>query len=986
MYFTGYDEQLRILYFLSDNFLGGGPSAMALSVIESKINFLELFIQNGGDCHIGLIEEKDAFDIACQYNAIEVVKYLVDKKIFSPFGPQDNKGNSLLHKAAVGSTECLQFVMTKSPFANTKNAETGTTPIFDAVLAKAVENIKLLLPKSDLTVVDKAKRNILHYTTLIIPESVSVEIANMLLEKKLQGVDINGVDSEGFTAFDLASLQRNFEFCEMLLSHKIELKTVPASVGKINPTHFRSLYSKGDTPRPRFTAFSTVINGRLYRGGGSVFEDEIIVLGDLNSCDVSNIKEELLFPLENLQLLKGIELSSTTNPKATLTKVGDQYQISTVVGIEEDTPAFFVSKDILESSGVTYFEATISCEADHAVSIGYTKPHFNPEKPPRWVERAFAYHSDDGRLTTDFGNEDDELVWIGASVSSGDTMGIGYNFDTEEIFYTKNGQFISSIPYVLEDDDDALIPYISAYSESTTITLNFGNSPFRYNFTAPTVHWVEETTFDEPITAIFAHPTEENILIAISNSTKNYYKYNVITKTVDVVKTKPILGGIIPNFDGSVHITGNRIFILVRVDTLLDESKRDYPYLYCLDLTTNEWSDWIAPHKKLINILKKTENDISGYAHDGHFYFVQHDNLVKVDKSTIELLGLKGNGPSKDVRLAQVGKVTFATSAPNAVAWIPFFLNFEERQWYIAQFDGNGIYPRETVSLAVEESTNRCFISCGSNIEIDPHTNFLDEAQLNYTDANEGVLSAFNVKEVSDFTVKTSSGEFHVSKAILATRSTFFKEYFANNSGNVLEITDAAPNHVEALLRYFYADLLDFNLVAYEDESFLSFVAKYAPNNAVQIRRLTYGHRQCDKSTSYFTEAFDGDYTDVEFTFGTEGVKAHKSIIFGRNKALYALIESNKLSLEGIEFKKTLVEIVKQAYAGKYYTLPDLTVEELRDLIFASMTYSPSLYYLALSALYTKVDKENMDSLLTFGKDKKIKELESMISGFQIRE
>lgn len=978
-----------MIYILTDNFLNEDTrSAYALSIIMNKVDFVELFYQYSPDKNLGVIDDNDIFDVACIHGSLDVVKYLIDKKIFTAFGPQDPTKNSLLHKAAKGNAECLKFVLSKTPFANTKHPESGFTPIYEAVLFSKLDNISLLLPKSDLSITDVKKRNLFHYVSSIIPASTSIEIAKLLLTKETKGDPLNAVDDEGFTPFDLALLQGNNKYAQFILENKGKPGLSLASSKKINPLTTRSIYAKGESLH-QFNVSATVLNGRLYQCGGVLFSDvDLCTQKSMTSCDISDIKEEPIVNIGDVKLHKDQEFQASPPVHTTVAKQNGETLLSTPAGIDDtDLEDVFLAKtSYTPEDKVAYYEMTLTSDVQPIVTIGFLR---NSEQPDS-TEMKFlntsdvvSYASVDGRLILGYGVETEEIFWEGPKAVSGDIMGIGYIFETGEIFYTKNGEYLGAIPYDLQGHS-LLIPHIMMSSSGTSVALNFGTSPFKYNFLAPCVHWVKEHEFEHPINSIFTHPNEENTIIAIADSTTHYYKYNVVSKTVESIKTKPVLEGILTNTDVCSFLTEDKIFILIRTDTCIDEEgDRKHPYLYCLDLTTNEWTDWIAPHKKLIALFQKIKKDFTGYAHNGQFYIVQNDCMIHIDKSTTKMIELTGAGPSSDVLITTGAENCFSTSSSDSSAWTPFFFNMADRKWYLAQFIGNGIYPRESGSLAMDHKSQRCFISCGTNIYFDqPVSNLLDEVKFNMVDDSEGLLASFNNKEVSDAVVKAGDNEFHVSKAILASRSSYFKDFFASNSENTLTL-DGESRLVEALLKYFYTYLLDFTLVTFEDKGFVELVAKYAPNTLEHVKDLLIAHHLQTRNTCNIPLALEIGYSDVEFTIEgeSESIKAHKAIIFGRNKELYNTIQSPKVELKGFKLRRSALEFIKSVYYGRFYAVStDLTLEELKDLLVGAKLYSQRCFYHALTALYTRVDSTNAQDLLSFGKEKNIEELESLIS------
>lgn len=1002
---TAKNEDFKKILILSTNYLGEDDlCALGLSIIQNKVDFLDLFVKYGGDPKLVLQGDfYDGFDLACKYGSLDVVKYFLEKKIYSTFGPQDEFGNTLLHKAASGDSECFKFILSKSAFVNTTNPNTGFSPIFMAILSRNIENVKLLLEKNvDLKAKEKNKRTPLHYASSILPYATSVEIGRLLLSKP-EKVDINAVDIEGYNPYDIASLQGNNEFCDMLLEYGAVPYLLPSSSKNINPIKSRRLYNKGDVPEARMCPSSVVIGDYLYFGGGLI-GDNANRESDLYRCSISNIQNDWIIPLSNLTFKKGIKFNDIKPELATIEYGETTRIVSKRVKDDLEYNVSIVGKDAYSKlDGVAYYEVLIDTEPEcesPIVSVGYLIADSDiPEHVhPGWIEGSFGFHSDTGTIL--IGPEmTHEESWDDIPANKGDILGIGYIFERNEIFYTMNGKFLGTLPYPI-DEEFSLLPFIGLGSGYTIAHVNFGERPFKFDFTAPTISWEKVYEFTSPIQAMFKHPSIEDGLLVVSEDMKNYYTFNVNSKEISTTETTPLKEGFVPHADNQSYLVDNKVFILVKLELALEQpKKRKTPFLYCLDLSTNTWSDWFASGnaKFLMGLVKNSKDqDFTGFADEKNFYIVQPNKLNKVEKTSINEIKLNGAGPSKDINIHNsTNNLALCLHNAASLLSIPLLLETSSKSWYLPHILGHFPMPREGSSLTFSKSNNSFYISHGVSQVYTSYVDLVDEVKLDQKDEGENLVAAFNSEAVSDFLIKTASKEFRVAKVILSSRSKYFNEFFANseNEGKEsLDMTDEKDVFVEALLKYFYTNLIDCSLVTYNDlKEFNSFVEKYAPNQLKRIRALLGQFRVTLPSTMSqdLIEGFQSKFSDIQFVTegGNESIYAHKAILIGRNPTLYSMIgESGKYELEGVKNHEVAKEIIKQSYEGSNYTIPHtFGVEELKEFLVATKKYSPSLINSATLNLFAKVNKENCENVLKFAEANNLELLSNAINSFKSR-
>ncbi|GLC57796.1 hypothetical protein PLESTB_001267900 [Pleodorina starrii] len=89
-------------------------------------------------------------------------------------------------------------------------------------------------------------------------------------------------------------------------------------------------------------------------------------------------------------------------------------------------------------------------------------------------EGSFALHGKYGRTFWETVQGD----YYGFTFGTGDIVGAALDFQRKQIFFTKNGRPGKALPVKLERP---LHPTVSIYSPSAEVSINLGQSPFRFD-------------------------------------------------------------------------------------------------------------------------------------------------------------------------------------------------------------------------------------------------------------------------------------------------------------------------------------------------------------------------------------------------------------------------------------------------------------------------------------------------------------------------
>ncbi|KAL0351330.1 UNVERIFIED_CONTAM: Ran-binding protein M [Sesamum calycinum] len=126
-----------------------------------------------------------------------------------------------------------------------------------------------------------------------------------------------------------------------------------------------------------------------------------------------------------------------------------------------------------------YFEIYVkNAGSKGQIAIGFTTSAFRLRRQPGWEANSYGYHGDDGMLYRGHGKGDT----FGPTYTTGDTVGGGINYATQEFFFTKNGVVVGS---VYKDVKGPVIPTVAVHSQNEEyVTVNFGKDPFVFDLKA----------------------------------------------------------------------------------------------------------------------------------------------------------------------------------------------------------------------------------------------------------------------------------------------------------------------------------------------------------------------------------------------------------------------------------------------------------------------------------------------------------------------
>lgn len=228
---------------------------------------------------------------------------------------------------------------------------------------------------------------------------------------------------------------------------------------------------------------------------------------------------------------------------------------------------------------VYYFEMSVrNAGAKGQVAIGFTQEGFKLRRQPGWEANSYGYHGDDGFLYRGHGKGES----FGPTFTTGDTVGGGINYASQEFFFTKNGVVVGNPLY--KDVKGPLFPTIAVHSENEKVTVNFGKDPFVFDLKA-----YEQQQRSALRAKIEANPLPENISYGIVRHYLLHYGYEETLNSFDLANkcTVPPINTALENGsneDGYAYALSQRRVLrqLIRngeIDDAFDRLREWYPQI-----------------------------------------------------------------------------------------------------------------------------------------------------------------------------------------------------------------------------------------------------------------------------------------------------------------------------------------------------------------------------------------------------------------------
>ncbi|KAJ4917260.1 SPla/RYanodine receptor (SPRY) domain-containing protein [Raphanus sativus] len=140
----------------------------------------------------------------------------------------------------------------------------------------------------------------------------------------------------------------------------------------------------------------------------------------------------------------------------------------------------------------------------------------------RWEVNSCGYHGDDGYLYRGKGIGEA----FGPTYTTGDTVGGGINYGSQEFFFTKNGALVGKIPKNIKGH---LFPTIAVHSQNEEVSVNFGKTKFAFD-----VKGYEASERNKQHMAIDKISIPPNISYALVKTYLHHYGYEEILNAFNI--------------------------------------------------------------------------------------------------------------------------------------------------------------------------------------------------------------------------------------------------------------------------------------------------------------------------------------------------------------------------------------------------------------------------------------------------------------------
>eukprot|EP00878_Enallax_costatus_P006903 GHUV01007233.1.p1 GENE.GHUV01007233.1~~GHUV01007233.1.p1 ORF type:complete len:241 (+),score=55.60 GHUV01007233.1:288-1010(+) len=155
--------------------------------------------------------------------------------------------------------------------------------------------------------------------------------------------------------------------------------------------------------------------------------------------------------------------------KLSIRYVGEGRHGNDVGGIQANRP-------VPTQQLIYYFELTVLDQGEAGrIGLGFSDKSFKVTRQPGWEPNSYGYHGDDGRKFYNSGKGED----YGPTYGTGDTVGAGFHFGKQEIFFTRNGTKLKTAFRNVACQN--MYPTVGLHSKNEHIQVNFGQQPFKFD-------------------------------------------------------------------------------------------------------------------------------------------------------------------------------------------------------------------------------------------------------------------------------------------------------------------------------------------------------------------------------------------------------------------------------------------------------------------------------------------------------------------------
>eukprot|EP01122_Echinamoeba_exundans_P014863 TRINITY_DN6832_c0_g1_i1.p1 TRINITY_DN6832_c0_g1~~TRINITY_DN6832_c0_g1_i1.p1 ORF type:complete len:1146 (-),score=120.68 TRINITY_DN6832_c0_g1_i1:215-3652(-) len=469
------------------------PLLVAASLGNAAL--VKLLIEAGADINAKTRSENEGVvHRACSSGSIETLRYLQTVVDFKTL----YTGATPVHFAAFnGQLAVVKFLIEEcgAP-VDTKIEATGSTPLQWSVKRGDGSVTRYLISKgADVEIQDSVGRTAIFHAA----SSGTIEALKVLVEEG--HANVLHRDKYGNTAFAIAESVDMWECTLYLYSVGGGSSGLVRSGGYASAIRFaRPRLTGVPLPCRSYGVASTSLPGdRLILFGGlglplgQYYSNHYIKLEDLEEPRIPVVRGNDLYMID-LGAPKMSRCAPTAPParaphysrklddtkRSHLLELESNRLVARYAQKDSFQPAIVLATRPFHPSGTEYFEITVLKKGVNGfISIGVVREGYPFDRHPGWYATSYGYHGDDGRA---FFSSGTGCPW-GPRFTEGDTVGLGINFASGEVFFTKNGQFLGVA--FTRCPQKSFYPAVGMTSYGEEIRANFGDSPFQFNFETP---------------------------------------------------------------------------------------------------------------------------------------------------------------------------------------------------------------------------------------------------------------------------------------------------------------------------------------------------------------------------------------------------------------------------------------------------------------------------------------------------------------------
>jgi hypothetical protein len=799
-----------------------------------------------------------------------------------------------------------------------------------------------------------------------------------------------------------------------------------------------------NSPSARHSAKTFVFDNNVYIFGGRGYGKG--VLNDLpdsknaklTMASLQDVMVSDLSKMETTMIIPADEISFKTSNKLNDKRCGPVAKIIgedslTIEGIvppnsaEEDEVACVQAVEpFTPEDKYGYFEVTVleTCGDGQFIGVGLAEADYDLTDMPGWYGTSYGYHSDDGRAFHGFSSQG--IQWGPQYGTKGNVAGCGINYETREVFFTLNGEFLGvaykAVPL------STYYPTVGVGSKpGVKVSFNFGAQPFKFNFEVRKMKFEDVSISNElpntfyfdqilPInqqTTINERPAMELIQLLDTSSLLQCFSLVQFTdtNTYEWLHSKAVRIGV-----WRIDRPESQSKKTPQVQYARDE-ERDiiYVLLYCdkfiyfyiiLDTyqSANTLTGLVDTEKvellkqRIVELLNEQTPKSTATVWkllQNKLLLVVNNNYLEIDVPSFEFTERTTSGIAPFLELPVTTQVndyliTFGGWDGKEMNSELHFFNTKTATWSIPQINPALIVPRArnnycagvfedgkvlTKNYELVQSTAPAVVYFGGWNGRGP----VDDLEILFIESkneSDALEYALNNKDLHDFTIKIADKVIYANKIVLYSRSSFFRELFEKDLSQSDIALDVAYELFYPLIQYWHTDNLNLGLL--EEDKYRLFVKtsdKYSPEHSRRLAEEIISSVVSAPSTMASDMARALGETeivqkmhDIEFLVENTVVAAHKAIICARSEFFRRMLLGNlkESKMKRIPIPETDLASFKIVF--EYLYKNEVNLDEISDqivdvLVTASQFGVTKLKNSLESVICFNLNEENVLSL-----------------------